>query len=115
MLIFKQLILKMTLLFVVLFIMTNTSVAYAYSYDGSHSYKYSSQHAYSDNKQSAYKSKKYYAQKKYRSRSSVMEEVKRRYNAKVLKISLNEKAGVYNVRVLMPSGKVRSLQVNAGG
>ena len=113
MLIFKQLILKMTLLCVVLLAMTNATVAYAY--DGAHSYKYSSKQAYSKNKQSAYTPKRYYAQKKYRSRSSVMEEVKRRYNAKVLKISLNEKAGVYNVRVLMPSGKVRSLQVNAGG
>ena len=49
-----------------------------------------------------------------RSRSEVMQEVKRRYSgAEVLKIALNRSGTSYNVRVLMPSGKVRSLQVSA--
>ena len=52
-------------------------------------------------------------QGQFRSRSEVMREIKRRYNAKVLKISLNKKREIYNVRVLMPSGKVRSIQVSA--
>lgn len=49
----------------------------------------------------------------YRSRSDVMREVKRRYDAKVLKISLNRQREIYNVRLLMPNGKVRSIQVSA--
>ena len=49
-----------------------------------------------------------------RSRSEVMQEVKRRYSgAEVLKIALNRSGTSYNVRVLMPSGKVRSLQISA--
>ena len=57
-----------------------------------------------------------YAQNKerpVRPRSEVMQEVKQRYNAKVLKISLNQRRDTYNVRVLMPNGKVRSLKVSA--
>lgn len=50
---------------------------------------------------------------KFRSRSEVMKEVKRRYDARVLKISLNRQKAVYNVRMLMPNGKVRSIQVSA--
>lgn len=53
------------------------------------------------------------AQSDYRSRSEVMREVKRRYDAKVLKISLNKQREVYNVRLLMPNGKVRNIQVSA--
>jgi len=49
----------------------------------------------------------------YRSKSSVVREVKARYKAKVVKISLNEQRGVYYVRVLMPSGKIKTVQVNA--
>lgn len=49
----------------------------------------------------------------FRSKGEVVKEVKRRYNAKVLKISLNEQRAVYNVRMLMPSGKVRNIQVSA--
>ncbi|MEM7361143.1 MAG: hypothetical protein AAF431_18795 [Pseudomonadota bacterium] len=49
----------------------------------------------------------------FRSKAEVVREVKRRYNAKVLKISLNEQRAVYNVRMLMPSGKVRNIQVSA--
>lgn len=52
-------------------------------------------------------------QAQFRSRSEVMREIKRRYDAKVLKISLNKKREIYNVRVLMPSGKVRNIQVSA--
>jgi uncharacterized membrane protein YkoI len=48
-----------------------------------------------------------------RSRSEVVQEVKRRYNAEVLKISLDKSQQVYRVRVLMPGGKVRNLQVSA--
>ena len=49
-----------------------------------------------------------------RSRSEVMQEVKRRYSgAEILKITLNRNGTSYNVRVLMPSGKVRSLQISA--
>jgi hypothetical protein len=42
-----------------------------------------------------------------------MQEVKRRYDAKVLKITLNKQRQIYNVRVLMPNGKVRNIQVSA--
>ena len=48
-----------------------------------------------------------------RSRSEVVAEVKKRYNAKVLKISLNNKKTHYAVRVLMPNGKVRNLKISA--
>ena len=48
-----------------------------------------------------------------RSRNDVIREIKSRYNAEVLKISLSQNALFYNVRVLMPSGKVRNIQVNA--
>ncbi len=83
----------------------------AHAFDNTHS-----SHSYASKKVSWKKSSygsSNYAQAKVRSRSEVMNEVKQRYNAKVLKISLNEKAGVYYVRMLMPSGKVRSIQVNA--
>lgn len=51
--------------------------------------------------------------KNFRSRSEVVQEVKRRYNARVLKISLNQNRSVYSVRILMPNGKVRNLKVSA--
>ena len=49
----------------------------------------------------------------FRSKGEVMSEVKDRYKAKVLRISLNEKRGVYNVRILLPSGKVKNVQLSA--
>lgn len=49
----------------------------------------------------------------FRSKADVIREVKRRYNARVLKITLNEKREVYRVRVLMPSGKIRNVRVSA--
>jgi len=48
-----------------------------------------------------------------RSRSDVVREIKNKYDAEVLKISLNEKRTMYRVRVLMPSGRVRVITVNA--
>ncbi|RBP50845.1 PepSY domain-containing protein [Arenicella xantha] len=48
-----------------------------------------------------------------RSRSEVVQEVKDRYNAKVLRIQLNKDRSVYKVRVLMPNGKVRDLSIRA--
>lgn len=48
-----------------------------------------------------------------KSRSQVIEEVKRRYDAEILKISLDERQQVYRVRVLMKNGKVRNLQISA--
>ena len=98
----------------------NSSFASGYHYKQQGYNKTQTKQSYSDNKSSINKNTSYkkhtnttnqYAQNKQRSRSDVMSEVKRRYNAKVLKISYNEKAGVYNVRMLMPSGKVRSIQV----
>ena len=50
---------------------------------------------------------------KVRSQSDVISEVKRRYNAEVLRIKLNEKRMVYEVRVLMPNGKVKNITVSA--
>ena len=51
--------------------------------------------------------------KTLRSKSEVMQEVKQRYNGKVVKISLNERTSMYNVRVLLPSGKVKSVSISA--
>lgn len=48
-----------------------------------------------------------------RSRSEVMKEVKRRYNAQVLKIVLNDNASAYRVRILMPNGRVKEVSVSA--
>ena len=50
---------------------------------------------------------------KLRSRSEVVREVKRRYNAEVLKIQLNSSKTAYRVRILMPNGRVREVSVNA--
>ena len=49
----------------------------------------------------------------YRSKSEVMQQVKNQYNGKVIRISLNERSATYSVRVLLPSGKVKSLSGNA--
>jgi len=48
-----------------------------------------------------------------RSESDVIREVKKRYNAEVLRINYNAKAKAYKVRVLMPNGKVRNLTISA--
>jgi len=48
-----------------------------------------------------------------RSRRDVMREVKQRYNAEVLRINLNKQRMVYEVRVLMPNGKVKNITVSA--
>ncbi len=48
-----------------------------------------------------------------RSRSEVVREVKRQYNAEVLKIRLNQQRTAYKVRILMPSGRVREVSVSA--
>jgi hypothetical protein len=53
-----------------------------------------------------------FAKNDLRSRSDVMNEVKKRYDAKVLKISLNSHTGIYNVRILLPNGKVRNIQIS---
>ena len=49
----------------------------------------------------------------FRSKSEVVQAMKRRHNAKVLKITLNEQRAVYRVRLLMPSGKIKDIQVSA--
>lgn len=48
-----------------------------------------------------------------RSRSEVIRDVKSRYNAEVLKVTLSQNSRFYNVRVLMPNGKVKNIQVSA--
>lgn len=53
------------------------------------------------------------AQREQRSRSDVMSDVKKRFNAKVLKISLNAQTNTYNVRILLPNGKVRNVKMSA--
>ena len=49
----------------------------------------------------------------YRSKAEVMRIVKRKYDARVLKISLLEQRGIYRVRLLMPNGKIRNISVSA--
>jgi hypothetical protein len=49
----------------------------------------------------------------FRSKADVIRDVKKRYDARVLKISLNEKRGIYRVRILMPSGKIRNITMSA--
>jgi len=48
-----------------------------------------------------------------RSKSSVINEVKNRYNGEVVKVSFNENKASYSVRVLLPNGKVKNVQVSA--
>ena len=48
-----------------------------------------------------------------RSKSEVMQEVKKRYNGQVVKMSLNERTATYSVRVLLPNGKVKNVSVSA--
>lgn len=51
--------------------------------------------------------------RRLRSRNEVVREVKRRYDAEVLRISLNKNRSAYKVRILLRNGKVRNLQVPA--
>ncbi len=51
--------------------------------------------------------------KPLKSRRQVIAEVERQYRAKVLKVTLNESRGVYNVRILQSDGRVRTVQVSA--
>lgn len=53
------------------------------------------------------------SQDQLRSRAEIVGEVKQRYNGKVLKVTLNQQKTMYRVRVYMPNGKVRNLQINA--
>jgi len=101
--------LKPTLQILTMLALLVSSIAVTHANERGHSYTSHSKW----NKTSYNKTLRYAQNNKVRSRSEVMNEVKQRYNAKVLKISLNEQAGVYNVRVLMPNGKVRSIQVSA--
>jgi len=48
-----------------------------------------------------------------RSKSSVISEVKKRYNGEVVKVSFNERKSSYSVRVLLPNGKVKNVEVSA--
>lgn len=48
-----------------------------------------------------------------KSQSQVVREVKNRYNAEVLRVSLSQNGRIYNVRVLMPNGRVKNIKVNA--
>ena len=100
--------LKLKLLIISLLALFVSGIGNSFAANYGHSYA-----PHSHSKQSSYKSQRYAQNNNVRSRSEVMQEVKQRYNAKVLKISLNEKAGVYKVRMLMPNGKVRSIQVSA--
>lgn len=56
-----------------------------------------------------------YAQNsKQRSKSEVMNEVKKRYkNAKILRVKRNSSGTSYSVRILLPNGKVRNVSVSA--
>ncbi len=49
----------------------------------------------------------------FKSRREVIEEVERTYQAKVLKVSLDRNAGVYEVRILHADGRVRTIHVSA--
>ena len=102
--------LKPTLQILTMLALLVSSIAATHANERGHSYK-----SHSKWNQTSYKnnSSRYAQNNNVRSRSDVMNEVKQRYNAKVLKISLNEQACVYSVRLLMPNGKVRSVQVNA--
>jgi hypothetical protein len=50
-----------------------------------------------------------------KSRRQVIEEVERAYQAKVLKVSFDREAGVYDVRILLDDGRVRTIRVSAYG
>lgn len=104
----KMIKLALPLLIIAALFISSVSAVHAYDHRNSYAPSFES-----NNRSTTFSPR--YAQSEYRSRSAVISEVKQRFNAKVLKISLNEKEGVYNVRVLMPNGKVRSLQVNARG
>ena len=68
---------------------------------------------YTDSHQS-FPSPRYAQSSNFRSKSEVISEVKRKNKgAKILRIRLDAASGKYKVRILMPSGKVRSIQVSA--
>ncbi len=49
-----------------------------------------------------------------KSKGEVIREVKRRYpNAKVLRVKLNQSGTAYQVRILLPNGKVKSIKISA--
>lgn len=52
-------------------------------------------------------------QNNFRSKADVIKEVKSRYQAKVLKVTLNERRATYTVRVLLPNGKIKTLRISA--
>ncbi len=64
------------------------------------------EHSYAQSQQRA-------PQKVRRSQSEVVRQVKRQYNAEVLKISMNQSGSAYRVRILMPNGRVREVSVSA--
>jgi len=105
---------KALLLAILAFAVANASMAYAFSSEPARtgeSIRFSSQ---SD--LGSVLAPLQYAQsrpKKLKPRSVVMQEVKRRYDAEVLKITLDEAREVYKVRILMPNGKVCSIRISA--
>ena len=101
---------KLLILATLALLVSGIGETYAKNYSKSYGHSHASHYKWN---KSSYKNAPKYAQDKFRSRSEVMNEVKQNYNAKVLKISLNEETGVYHVRMLMPNGKVRSIKVNA--
>ena len=48
-----------------------------------------------------------------RSKSDVVRDVKQRYNAQVLKITLDQNKATYRVRLLLPSGRIKEVSVSA--
>jgi len=49
-----------------------------------------------------------------KSKRAVINEVKRRYPAaKILRVKLNKPGSAYNVRILMPSGKIKTIRISA--
>lgn len=48
-----------------------------------------------------------------KSKREVMSKVSKQYDAQVLKIQLNSEGTSYSVRILLPSGKVKTVTVNA--
>lgn len=46
-------------------------------------------------------------------KSDIMREVKNRYDAEVLRISLNNQGTAYRVRILLPNGRVKAVVIDA--
>ena len=110
----KRPLLRGTVLFL-LAAMSSASLAFgeAPDWNGQHNYPMSSLSSHNN----PYSVQRDYAQndsrKEVRSRSDVVREVKRRYDAQVLKITLNQQRSAYRVRILMPNGRVREVTVSA--